>query len=53
MLTHHATVTVAKTALTQIVYETTSDSAYLAMQALLVSWFDLLVRRYWLVGLTG
>ena len=33
-LTHPATVTVAKTALTQLVYETSSDSAYLAMQVL-------------------
>ena len=32
VLTHHATVTVAKMALTQLVYETASDSAYLAMQ---------------------
>ena len=34
-LTHHATVTVAKMAVTQLVYETSSDSAYLAMQAAL------------------
>ena len=32
VLTHHATVTVAKTAVTQLVYETSSDSVYLAMQ---------------------
>lgn len=32
VLTHHATVTVAKMALTQLVYETGSDSAYLALQ---------------------
>ena len=34
-LTHHATVTVAKMMVTQLVYETSSDSAYLAMQAAL------------------
>ena len=32
VLTHPAAVTVAKTAVTQIVYETSSDSVYLAMQ---------------------